>query len=509
MAPTETPSSLENDARNLAGVLERHKYAVLVLLTVVYAIGAVWQARGKPLWYDEIITTFAATAPDAATTWKVAQQTDVNPPLPHLLMHFTMKWVANEEVGARIPAMAGFWIFSLCLYRFTGRRVGIFYALSALLLPVVTSAYGFAVEARAYGPVLGFCGLALIGWQAAADGLKRPLALAALAGGLAAALLCHYYAILIYLPLAGGEAFRWYRRRRLDWPVWAAFAAGAIPVVWRAATIMGASKWSAHSWATPSPVQVLEFWETGLQHSLSFLVLLTALLALAIVAGRKRADAPPGDEVALEDHELIAGVLFLAIPVAAVAGALLVTHVFTPRYALFALTGFAYLAPMVTAHLSGGRTLAGFLMTVTLLAGLGLATLEIPSPENPFQREPILEKALQQEPVVIPDGQLFLQAWQYAPESLKSHLLFVADDEAAVKYMGFDSIDEGLRVVRPFAPVQVVDYQAFYAPGKEFLVYQNTLRPGWLLEKAMDDGGSAEVLAYRGFRELIRVRFKP
>src|SRR5450631_2074561 len=188
MAPTVTPSSLENDARNLAVVLERHKYAVLVLLTVVYAIGAVLQARGKPLWYDEIITTFAASAPDAAATWKVAQQTDINPPLPHLLMHFTMKWVANQEVGARIPAMAGFWIFSLCLYRFTIRRAGILYALPALLLPMVTGAYGYALEARAYGLVLGFCGLALAGWQAAADGDKRPLALAVLAGSLAAAL---------------------------------------------------------------------------------------------------------------------------------------------------------------------------------------------------------------------------------------------------------------------------------------------------------------------------------
>jgi hypothetical protein len=510
MAPTETRSSLENDARNLAAFLERHKAAVLILLSVVYAVGAVGQARGKPLWYDEIITTISAAAPDAATTWKVARQTDLNPPLPHLLTHFTMKWVANEEVGTRIPAMAGFWIFSLCLYRFTLRRAGIFYALAALLLPVVTSAYGFALEARAYGPVLGFCGLALAGWQSAADGIKRPLALAVLAAGLAAALLSHYYAILIYLPLAGGEAFRWYRRRRLDWPVWAAFAAGGIPLVWSAATIVtGASRWSAHSWAPPSVGQVWEFWEAGLQPSLIFLVMLMALLALAIVAGRQKADGLPGCAVALEDHELIAGVLFLAIPAAAVAGAMLVTHMFTPRYALFALAGFGFLAPMLTAHLSGGRMLPGFLMTVTLLAALGLAMIQMPAPQNPFQQEPMLTKVLPREQVVIPDGQLFLLVWHYAPESQKSHLLFVADGTAALKYVGYDSIDEGMRVVRPFAPVQVVDYQAFYAPGKEFLIYQNTMRPGWLLEKVLDDGGSAQVLASSGFRELIRVRFKP
>lgn len=507
MAPTETPSSLESDARSMAETLERRRYVVLLLLTVVYTLGAVLQARGKPLWYDEIITTFAARAPDAAGTWAAAQASDINPPLPHLLIHYTMQWVANPEIGARIPSIVGFWIYSLCLYRFTRRRVGIWYALAALLLPVVTSAYGFAVEARAYGPVLAFCGIALVGWQAA-DGLRKPLALAALAGGLAGALLCHYYAILIYLPLAGGEAFRWYRRRRLDWPVWAAFVAGGLPLVWRAMKIMGVSRWSAHSWAPPYPGQVMEFWEEGLQRSLSYLVLLTGLLALAIVASRKKAQTPPEDKVALADDELVAGVLFLAIPVAAVAGALLVTHMFTPRYALFALTGFAFLAPMVTAHLTGGRTLVGFLMTVSLLAGLGMVTIEMPAPQNPFAREPVLAKALETEPVVIPDGQLFLKAWQYAPEALKSKLLFVSDDDASVKYMGFDSIDAGLRVVRPFAAVQVVDYRDFYAPGKEFLVYQNTLRPGWVLAKVMADGGSAEVLSASGFRELLRVRFK-
>ena len=148
-------------------------------------------------------------------------------------------------------------------------------------------------------------------------------------------------------------------------------------------------------------------------------------------------------------------------------------------------------------------------MPVTLLAALGLAMIQMPAPQNPFQQEPMLTKVLPREQVVIPDGQLFLLVWHYAPESQKSHLLFVADGTAALKYVGYDSIDEGMRVVRPFAPVQVVDYQAFYAPGKEFLIYQNTMRPGWLLEKVLDDGGSAQVLASSGFRELIRVRFKP
>jgi hypothetical protein len=98
--------------------------------------------------------------------------------------------------------------------------------------------------------------------------------------------------------------------------------------------------------------------------------------------------------------------------------------------------------------------------------------------------------------------------WHYAPEPLKSRLLFLADNDAALKYMGFDTIDIGIRVLRPWSSVDVVEYQSFASPGREFLVYQNTLRPGWLISKVVDDGATVEVRKYAGFRELIRVRLK-
>ena len=505
----QTSPSLEVDARRLAGVVERHRYWVVLLLTVVYGLGAILHARAKPLWYDEIITTVAATEPTAAATWETAQKIDINPPLVHLLMHYSMRWFSKPEIGARIPSIVGFWIFCLCLYRFTRRRLGIFYALAALLLPVVTSAYVYAVEARGYGPSLAFSGVALLAWQTAAGRTGRGWALPVLAVSLAGATMCHYYTVLLYMPLAGGEAFRWYRTRKFDAGIWAAFAVGGSALLWRISVIAGSSaELAAHSWTPPSPEQILEFWETGLQHSLAFVVLLVALLALSIVAGRKSLEPEPEAPVALEDHELIAGVLFLAIPIAAVAVALLITHVFTIRYALFSLAGFAYLVPMLTARLSNGRTLVGFLLTITLLAGLGVMTMETPPVQDPFLHEPILAKALQTDDVIISDGVLFLQMWQYAPAPLKSRILYLADGEAAVKYMQSDIVDNGLRAIRPWSTARIMDYRNFFAPGREFLVYQNAVQPGWLLPKLMQEEGTAKIEAYGGYRELIRVRFR-
>jgi hypothetical protein len=143
------------------------------------------------------------------------------------------------------------------------------------------------------------------------------------------------------------------------------------------------------------------------------------------------------------------------------------------------------------------------------LLPLFFVTLEIPPARHPWTDEPILVKALQTGPVVVADGQLFLQMWLYAPEAYKKKILFLADDAAANKYMGFDALDFGLRGLRPWSSVQVIPYQEFAAPGREFLLYQNPLKPGWLLSKIVADGGSADLVELTNFRQLYRARLKP
>ena len=496
----------------MASLLRKHQYLLALMLTVVYAVGAMGHARNKPFWYDEVVTIMAASAPDAGATWKKAQAMDANPPLLHLLTHFSIQWFGAGEIGVRVPAIVGFWVFCLCMYRFTLRRVGIYYALLALLLPIATEAYSYAYEARAYGLELAFCGLALVAWQMAAEGSRRLLACALLAISLACAILCHYYAILVYLPLAGGEAFRTWRARRIDWPVWAAFAAGGAPVVWHVANIkLVVDNFSHPTWAPAYAEQIVEFWENALQHTLRFLVLGVAILAVWMIrrGGTTGAVEDAGSPPALVDYELVAGTLFLAIPIFAVGAGLLVTHMFTGRYALLSLTGVVLLTPMIIARLAHGRALPGFALFCLSLLPLMFVTLEIPPGRRPWADEPILVKALQQGPVVVADGQLFLQMWQYAPDALKPNILFVADDAAAIKYMGFDAIDGGLRGLRPWASVQVIPYQDFAAPGREFLLYQNPLKPGWLLSKIVADGGSADLLELTSYRLLYRARLKP
>src|SRR6185369_17828917 len=99
---------------------------------------------------------------------------------------------------------------------------------------------------------------------------------------LSAMMLCHYYAVLMYLPLAGGELLRVRRQRRPDWPMWLALAAGGAPLVWRVATIIGVVKGFSHTWAPAYLRQGVEFWETGLAPGAAFLALFAGVLAILL-----------------------------------------------------------------------------------------------------------------------------------------------------------------------------------------------------------------------------------
>jgi 4-amino-4-deoxy-L-arabinose transferase-like glycosyltransferase len=503
--PTGSPS-FEQDARKIATALERHRYLVLALLTIVYAFGAGRHAANKPLWYDEIITVISASAPDVAGTWRAAQATDASPPLLHLLTHFSMQWFGSSEVAIRLPAIVGFWIFCLCLFQFVRRRAGIYFGFAALLMPIATEAYTYSYDARAYGPELAFCGLMLVAWQMAAEGRRQLVGCVLLALSLAGAMLLQYYAVLLYLPLAGAELFRSWRWRRWNWGIWAAFACGIAPLAWRIATVRHiVNQFSQTTWAPAYPEQVVEYWETMLQHSLSFVVVGLTILALRLIGDRTEEEAALPPKVA--GHELVAGVLFLAIPVVAVAIGLFKTHMFTPRYALIGVTGVLLLVPMMAARLANGRAFAGFLLVCVTALPLVFVMLEVPS-RNPVAEESTLVKALEQGPVVVPDGQLFLQMWYYTPPPLKSKLLFLLDAEAAVQYMGFDAIDVGIGNLRPWSSMPAVNYKDYAMPGREFRLYQNSMRPGWVLAKVVADGGSAQIEQYATYRQLVHVRLK-
>jgi hypothetical protein len=149
-------------------------------------------------------------------------------------------------------------------------------------------------------------------------------------------------------------------------------------------------------------------------------------------------------------------------------------------------------------------------MLALCLVRLVVVTATIPPARNLLDEETVLLKALDRGPVVVADGQLFLPMWHYLREPLKSNLIFLVDRAASVQYGVFNSAAiDGLSDTRRWVPLPVLDYRDFVTPGKEFLVLQNPLKPGWLLAKIAADGGSESIQEYTHIRQLYRIRMSP
>ena len=510
--PSPTPKS-DSDIQSvffrasetISRFLERHRIACVGFFTVIYVLRVVLVARARPFWHDEIITLTAASQPDVKSVVEAVHKLDLTPPVLQILLHWLLPFLGNGEVALRVPSMIGFWIFCFCLFLFVVRRASAIYAISAFLLPIATDAFFYAYEARPYGLELGCCGVALVAWQAAADGRRRAISLLGLAAALIGAVSLHFYAVFVLLPFMGAETFRSFMNRRIDAPVWVALFAPLPPLVWFYSQIRLDLGRTTHGWAPPSPFQLLDFWQLELAPTLLLLIALLALLAwYSILPGGERSAVRP---CTVKNHEMIAGALFLAIPAAALVCALLVTHMFTPRYAMVSLTGFVFLVALVPAKFAHGSDAVGMLLFAIALAGLGQRFTAVPRFQNPLQGEPILEAALRQGPVTIPNGHLFLQVWYYAPAEIKNRILFVADAPAAVRFTQSDSLDSEFLNLRTIIDVPIYDYKTFLQRSSgDFLLYQDVGRPGWLLPQSLADGAVAQTIAYDGARSLIRVK---
>ena len=147
------------------------------------------------------------------------------PPTFHILSRMFLRVFGVNPLALRLPEILGVGVMSLCLFVIVSRRSSAVYGLVAMVLPARHARLYYATEARPYGLVLGCAALSLC-WQSVADDRRRLSLSLGLTASLAAALASHYYAVLIFVPLAAGEVARTIVRRRLDPWVWLAFAHG-------------------------------------------------------------------------------------------------------------------------------------------------------------------------------------------------------------------------------------------------------------------------------------------
>lgn len=489
---------MERRAAALERFLERHQAWVLTLWSLAYFVGTALRARGKPFWYDEILTLLEARQSSFAAAVRALGDVDWMPPASHLVFYLTHKLLGPGEIAFRIPVMIAFWVFCLCLFFFARRRASFFFASMALLLPYASAFQSYSYEARSYAFVLGFCGIALVSWQAATEKTQRVWPLAGLALGIAGAISFQYWGVLIGLPLVAAEGYRDYRRRRIDYPIWVAFLAGCIPLAAFLPMILhGLRSWTPYAELRATPLDYLNFYATEFRVWFAFAIPAALLLTSWFILGGRKEKPSKAEPVRFPGHEWIVAATLLLTPIAAVSMALaLPPHAFSNRYAATAAAGYALLGSFLASRIAGRRSAAGLACALAALAPFAYLMTQPDHFYSPFQRLPGLEQRLQAGPVVMEDLIGYLEIWYYTPEQLKPRLILLRGSPSG----------KTIFPVREFAKlgVPVVAYKDFALPGRDFLFYSS--RKGGLRKRIIEDGGTLEIVESSQRHVLLRAQ---
>jgi hypothetical protein len=458
----------------------------------------------RPLEYDELFTYHLSALPHLEDIWTaLAEGTDLNPPLGYLATRLARTLFGDHPIALRLPSAIGVWVMAVCLWRFVARRCSAPYAWAALLFPLASAVYPCVSEARPYGLVLGWCGLALVCWQAATEARQRTPALAGLAGSLTAAIFTHYYAVLLILPLALGELVRATQRRCADPGVALALVLPLFALVALLPGIHEARSYAATFWAKPS-------WD-ALRFTCFFLFAFVKMpllvLAVVLIVYPRRPQWSAATEVP-PLHEMAAALGLALLPVWGLLLGYLATGAYVFRYAFPAVAGLSILFAFVAYRRTAGSFCVGMAMSIAWLILFiqgevrNYKHLVRRSAEQRETCDFLRSQGESDQPLVIADAQFFLQLTHCAPSDLGARIVYLSDPEASVRQLGHDTCERALRHLRDWAPLPVADYGPFLATHPHFLLFGNV---GWLKSALAAEGARFEEVARMRTHLLFQV----
>jgi hypothetical protein len=501
--------SADDLAERIAALLDRHRYIVLAAWSVWFAVPTAMRAAAKPFWHDEIYTVLLARLPSIFMHWSALRDgVDFAPPLNGFATRGVRHVFGIGPVAARLPAMIGFWTMAMVIFAIVRERASVILGFAAMSLPMFTAAYRYSYEARPYGLMMGLAALAWFAWMQSATGRRRGLFLTLLGVSLAAGLWNHYYAALVYLPIAAGELTRAVRARAIDGPLWAVVAASLIGAAPLAPLIRLSASRTSHFWVAPSLADVPASYAFLFRGFVDTFAWPVAAIAALSVWERFRARRAAAGGTRIPVHETVALIVCLLMPAAGVVLALVATGGFVPRYALPAVFGAAVGLPLAIDHLARRARVT----SLALLIVVGYVFVQSNSPfarlspvENPVSARPLLVASLGEPGRTVVSGELmFLQLWFYASAPQRTELVYLADPDKALRYRGSEIVDLNYLALARWTPVPVERFDSFVGTHDRFRVYASG--SGWQLEGLRDLPASLDLAGSEAGGRLFNVR---
>lgn len=407
----------------------------------------------------------------------------------------------------------------LCLFLTLRIYIGPLYALLALVLPLCTKLADYGYEARPYGLMYGFFGLAVYCWaKVGEDSPYRYVWNIALGLSLSCALGCHFYSVFALPAFYLGEAVRISRRQRVSWATVGAITGAASTVLLYWPIVLAARQYSSSYFEKPTIWSVPGMLVNSLQLLVIPLFAFLAIVAVFSLFG-VRFSPEPEPYRAVCFRELTALALgFLLVPVFGWAAGMIVLKAFTMRYVLHGLFGVFLLVPLFAARafrLNRCMALA-LLLACGLLAGLFLGRgtsrlLRVPAPNEDFAQLAEVLPRLSGD-IVVSDPHVLIPLLNESP-ALKAQCLYVWDGEKERTYSGQDVFSHFAGPAAGMGWFRAEPWSQFEKEHSSFLLltvpdgYSDDI--GWVRAYLHDTHRYGNVVAIAGRFLVIEATAKP
>jgi len=468
----------------------RRSYRLIVFAVIVlaYLMVTALQAR-RELWHDELYTYYIAKAPSISRLFEEIKL-DLNPPLMYLADRASMNIFGDNRYAARLPSIIAFLFGSFCFYAFVSRRLRPVYGLLAMFFFWSTPFEYYATEARPYGLIVGFFGLAMVAWQRAVEPNRRAASVWALFFAVTGMMCSHFFAVIYIAPFCLAELWRWYSSRKFDLAMWVALLLPT-PFLFAYKSVIARYQGSNFpSTAQASPLKIVGFYYRMLEPESLFL--LFALCAGLVFMSRfERPRAGKLGRLTSLEWVVIAGLLLIPVLVNL---AIMRSHgTAFPRYSGPALFAVAFLFTLLLGRVSNfSRTAAAAACCVLFVYSMGAeapAALKSLFGRNaPTMHVSPIVNVRPDLPLVINSGLSFLEMDRYADPTTVARLYYLTSTKFAIQY-AHASIFQGFETLKRYFPIRaaVEPYNKFVMEHHTFLVLGKVNYPeDWLLRRLMD-----------------------
>jgi hypothetical protein len=508
----------------------RSNLLVVFFLLLTAALSLIW-SHVRLMWNDEFLSFYS----DGVATFKqvilvqLHHPISLDPPTYHLLSHLSMDLIGRNAIALRLPALAGFLLFQICLFFFVRRLAGTRSSVIAMAVPILTASFRYSLEGRPYGLLLGLYALSLLCWQIATDiptkhdGVPRSrlVPLIGLTLSIALAITSHYFGVLILIPVSLGELSRIYIRKRLDPGVLIALALGLASVVLILPFQHALMVYRQHYYIKGVNIHDISqgyrelflrytTWPIPLQ-KLAAAIMVVLALALAY-AGYKRFKRRPANEHAYTWVALSAMAL---LPFFGYLFGRFVTHTMEVRYVIAALIAFAATFGIVLERKLRSNTFYYATIALITLAALTLNIWNIIKERRDsnqllasFQLTPEASAALHQNPhelIYLQSLNDFYLNTYYDPDpTLRPRFSLLYGQQQETYWLQHDTNYITAVNMLTFAPLSITSYADFLKQPHPLLILNHTGWE-WIDKQLAADHTPEHTLAYCLRGQLVRV----